>query len=56
MPKDNSGATLECTSLVKLDVAAQAFRWSKPLEGKLVPLDEPPTLELPLQQSKRHSE
>ena len=37
---------------VTLDVAAQAFRWSKPVEGKLVPLDQPPTLELPAQRPK----
>ena len=39
--------------LVTLDIAAQAFRWSKPVEGALMPLDQRPTLELP---SRRRTE
>lgn len=32
---------------VTLDLAAQAFRWSTPVEGEKVLLDQPPMLDLP---------
>jgi hypothetical protein len=40
---------------VTIDIAALAFRWSKPVDGEKIPLDHVPTIELPISATQRTS-